>query len=358
MSPVERFIHSLDVSHPCPASKGAGVHQWIYGRACWGRELGLDPTTVAELIRSRMTRPESDPGEVARSVADAYARGGSSARQTADYPLSGAHHVYPPKEDCSYNEEALRMYTIGCPNYVNEDWLQSVSPIPPSRVTPLVFLRHLYQDDESVVLIDHPVAKKPSLIATMRPGGLIESRPFRPPIADKWLSVKRHPLGVWFLAQPVDGLRHEFSNAEGQADYSYRNHLAVTSWRWLVLESDCAPPDLWLKFLACTRLPVAAIYSSGGRGHHGLVRVDAMSKEHWDQRILPRRDAYARVGVDTKIWSAVRLTRLPGCWREEKGRRQELIYLDPSTRPGSVPIIERHPRPLNHDDQRYCIAHP
>jgi hypothetical protein len=57
---------------------------------------------------------------------------------------------------------------------------------------------------------------------------------------------------------------------------------SVTSWRYLLLESDHAPKHLWLPMLVQLQLPIVAIYTSGGNSVHALARVDQPSKAAWD----------------------------------------------------------------------------
>jgi hypothetical protein len=68
---------------------------------------------------------------------------------------------------------------------------------------------------------------------------------------------------------------------------------------------------------------------------HALLRVEAQSKASWDElvrgRLLPR---LVQLGADPQALTAIRLTRLPNCYRGE--RLQELLYLDPS--PDDDPI--------------------
>ena len=94
---------------------------------------------------------------------------------------------------------------------------------------------------------------------------------------------------------------------------------------------------------------------------HALVRVDAKTKTHWDQIVKGTVDHEGRRiseglqpglrwlitnGLDKGVLSAVRLTRLPGCYRHGKvGKRyerpqlQKLLYLNPEASP-------MHPRPI------------
>jgi len=169
--------------------------------------------------------------------------------------------------------------------------------------------------------------------------------------------------GCWFLAQPVDGRYHPNPRSldeEGNPKLSRRSEESVMSWRFLVIESDEAPLGLWLAALAKLPLRIAAIYTSGGRSIHALVRVDAKTKEHWDAikndcfgQHAPAGRFLISNGADKGVLSAVRLTRLPGAWRQGKftkqdGKRvyvkfprpqqQKLLYLNP--RPDATPLVD------------------
>jgi hypothetical protein len=87
----------------------------------------------------------------------------------------------------------------------------------------------------------------------------------------------------------------------------------------LVLESDEVNAQEWLRILVQLPLRIAAIYSSGGESIHSLVRVDAASKADWDTKAGRLEPIVAVLGADAKSITAVRLTRLPGCYREQDG---------------------------------------
>lgn len=162
-------------------------------------------------------------------------------------------------------------------------------------------------------------------------------------------------LGVWFLSQPVDGMWHHSEDGK----WTRRSWRSVTSWRHMVLESDDAPADLYLNWLVQQPLPIVAIYTSAGKSVHALLRFEGLkTKDHWDavrDLVMPY---FSKVGVDWKTLTAVRLTRLPGCYREGKmersmgddgkrveryrryegPRRQELLYLNALAE--AVPIMD------------------
>ena len=153
--------------------------------------------------------------------------------------------------------------------------------------------------------------------------------------------------GMWFLGNPVDGLSHE-NPRTGKP--SRRSEESVTSWRYALLESDSADPSVWLGALAKSSLPIAAIYSSGGRSVHALIRVRGAegdlggpeSKESWDRWARLQKPHLSRLGADPKALTAVRLTRLPQQQRPEKGRLQKLLYVNPM--PFGERLLDKAPR--------------
>jgi hypothetical protein len=150
--------------------------------------------------------------------------------------------------------------------------------------------------------------------------------------------IRSARLGTWWLCQPVSG---EWRANGGK--WSRRSEGNVTSWRMMVLESD--EPGIeqeWLNLLVQLPLRIVALYSSGGRSVHALVRVDLPSKAAWDQLRDFLKPLLTRLGADRGVFSAVRLTRLPGCKRQgrmekdgryvryEEPRLQWLRFLNPA----------------------------
>jgi len=148
--------------------------------------------------------------------------------------------------------------------------------------------------------------------------------------------------GVWFLCQPVTGQYVEAERLRSRsnpAGRSRRCEECVTAWRYALLESDHADPNLWLKVLVQWPLPIAAIYLSGKRSIHVLLQIDAGSKKEWDAIIRKQLEPkMVPFGTCPGSLTAVRLTRLPGCMREETGKIQQLLYLDDE--PDCTPICK------------------
>jgi hypothetical protein len=146
--------------------------------------------------------------------------------------------------------------------------------------------------------------------------------------------------GIWFLSSPVDGSYYQ--NPREENKLSRRSQESITRYPYIVIESDKAPRDLWLRALARLPLPIAMITDSGGISIHSLVRIDAVTKQEWDQKVTTIKPVIVTLGADPGALTAVRLTRLPNCFRAAKNSAQRLLYLDDN--PDQTPILWRRPR--------------
>lgn len=159
--------------------------------------------------------------------------------------------------------------------------------------------------------------------------------------------------GVWFLTAPITGQWEPNPgkrDAQGNLMPGRRHAACCASFPYLVLESDNLPPDVWLKILVQLADPIVAVYTSGGKSVHALVRVAAATPEEFNvikEGYVLRLSA---VGADAAAITPVRLSRLPGCMRHgatgnfgtyvkyDKPRLQELLYLNPAAVHGT-PIL-------------------
>ena len=209
---------------------------------------------------------------------------------------------------------------------IDPQWFAARSPKRPDNRTPASFLHELYAPGEKVIVFDDFESQGQAVWECTPP-------PFDARSLDAFRTGK--PQGVWYLCNPVTG--EYLPNDTGNP--SRRSWQNVTSWRYMVLESDTANPDHWLAALAQLPIPISAIYMSGGKSIHALVRLGAESKEQWDDTADRLRPMLITLGADRKAISAVRLTRLPQCERVEKGRMQTLIYLNGN--PDLCPIADK-----------------
>jgi hypothetical protein len=191
---------------------------------------------------------------------------------------------------------------------VDEEFVKARSPLCPETQTPASFLQRLYRPGERVLVFD-----------AFESQGLHVCECVESPYDARSLDhlVNGFKDGIWFLCNPVDGKWHPNPRLGGKR--SRRSEESVTAWRYMVLESDEAEARDWLAVLVQLPLRIAAIYSSGGRSIHGLVRLDASSKADWDAKARRLKPLMTILGADPGSITAVRLTRLPGCYRMQEG---------------------------------------
>lgn len=117
--------------------------------------------------------------------------------------------------------------------------------------------------------------------------------------------------GAWIRINPMDGA--------GCADSN------VVSFRHALVESDKLPVPAQLALIRSLRLPCAAIVHSGGKSIHAIVRVDAESRNEYNQRVDYLYSILAKHGlpVDKQNRNPSRLSRMPGVVRD--GNPQYLI---------------------------------
>lgn len=225
------------------------------------------------------------------------------------------------------DREKLMAFIHGVPE-IDAPWLRKRSPIDPRGMQPGAFLDALYEPGECVLIFTSQMSQGDFGWCAGRGGFRLSQQrgvkgvPSRLPA--------EAPDGVWYLVQPVTGkwAINAKGSAEGQpAKYTRRSEVNVTAWRYYVLESDELEPALWLRALVALALPIAAIYTSGGRSIHALIKMPVEAKAVWDAVRKQLLQLVCPLGADPAALTAVRLSRLPGCRRG--GKMQELLYLDP-----------------------------
>lgn len=99
----------------------------------------------------------------------------------------------------------------------------------------------------------------------------------------------------------------------------------VTRFDYALAESDSLPLEQQKKLLISSELPIVALVESGGKSVHAIVRVDAKTKQEYDQRVSFLFDWLGKNNfiVDKNNKNPSRLSRLPGA--ERKGNIQRLI---------------------------------
>jgi hypothetical protein len=192
-----------------------------------------------------------------------------------------------------------------------------LSPVRPSdnfRHDAALLIHNLYQPGELVNVVTKYNQNGPKA----NPAGLGETLE-RDALLDR-LATQNAPeslAGAWLRMNPLDG--------QGVADAN------VTSYRFILLESDVIRPDLWLSLMFRVPMPIAALIDSGNKSIHAWLKVDcATSCEYKDtfERIQRHLEP---LGVDKSNKNPSRLSRLPGVVRSIPlpETRQRLLYLNP-----------------------------
>lgn len=315
----------------CPrALSGLGGHNTTFYVACTlVHGFALDPDAALNLLREwnqTCQPPWSEPELIhkIKSAANAthlrprgYLLGGCATKPGAELSWTAKFNVSikpkPTFRPDTLERLAKRTSSIGD----IRDYLATNSPINISKTTSSDFLRHLYPSGcgEAVLLFSDLKSQGQALWDA-------KNNPEMP----------SGPEGVWYLPQPVDGLYHP--NPRNDGKLSRRSEESVTSWRYLVLESDEADEDMWLRVLVQLPLRIVSICESGGRSIHALIRVDAASKLDWDCLVREAKPILVTLGADAGALTAIRLTRLPQAHRG--ARVQKLLYLSPNPDDASI----------------------
>ncbi len=304
--------------------------------------------------RVRCVKASVPDGWFSRNVGRAYEQAGQSAG--GEWKAASVREL---KKKIQFVPAALAKAGVRPAGEVGIRWLCDRSPVSVPECTAGDFLRALYQPGECVVIFD--VFESQGQWMFERESGFVpcavaHSELYRegvPPLSrtgeQRWFCNSAKG-GLWFLANPVSGDWLWFAAATGKPHWSRRFTDCVTSWRFMVVESDVADSGQWLAALVELPLAIAAIYTSGGKSIHALVKLNAGSLEEWNRARAAMLETLVSLGADRGALSAVRLTRLPGCFREGKfdgdewqpfprPKPQRLLFLDPS--PSMRPISTR-----------------
>lgn len=302
-----------------PWERGA-LDQSTWWAALRGATLGVAPSVVLETAAARIKAAGDSPkaAKLNQQIRRAYAYAGAEQQNGA--------WQRPPEARPAFEPDHAAAFAKRVPQSVDVAWVRAHSPVKvPWLLTPAEFLFRVYELGDQVLVFSDYHSQGQTLWQKY-------SWHLDPDELNSF--VYGHLFGVWFLCNPVDG--HSHFN-ERQARMSRRSEESIRSFRYAVLESDCQPLDQWLRILVQLPLPIVSITHSGGKSLHALVMVDANSKVSWDETIRAIKPKLIYLGADVNALTAVRLTRLPNCYRGD--RLQELLYLNRN--PSEEPIWKR-----------------
>jgi hypothetical protein len=303
-----------------PTRPANGVHQWLFKVARILHHFHA-PEEICDILAERVKgcgrtiEPHEITDAVKNSAAYAWDPKQTPAERRAEWCAC-------PVDRIAFNPELAIATAARVPIDITSAWLQEHSPVPVSIPTE-TFLESIYDPDEQAVIFNRYKSQGAGI--------------WRRGVSLAQFARTHWAEGAWFLCNPVDGQYHW--NPRMEKD-SRRSQESVTSFRYAVLECDQKPKEkwlpVWLKILVQLPLAIVAITDSAGKSAHALVRVACDSKDAWDKFKVEYLCPLITLGADDGALSAVRLTRLPQCWRGD--RRQELLYLNPAA--DGTPIYE------------------
>jgi hypothetical protein len=319
------FANSLDWS------EGVTKHQQTYQTFLRAASLGVKPFRAVEIVLGKVLEANGqvDSLGIPRQCRRAYEF--VTGKSTATLPENAIPLVdgsYSKPKPMKFSFDKLKQRTASFEGEISREWLLERSPKRPRSAHE--FLSDLCPAGECVAVLTKFGQREPALI-------------WNHDLSDFGQLASEE--GVFFLPNPVTGSRHLVERLESETNptgETWRSAEAVTDWRYMLLESDLDENEYqgvgveWLKLLALLKAPIVSIVGSGGKSVHALVRVDAASKDDWDQKIRPLKEPLRELGADVGALSAVRLSRLPFCYRN--GILQDLYYCDPKAT--SVPIAQ------------------
>ena len=301
----------------CPTAH-TGVHPWMYRVSRYLHHFHSFEE-IAEILEVRTEKcgRSLEPHEIPDAIKNSWETRWIPGQGQETIQERRAAWLLNPVErpraiTPDFDPEAARAEAAQIDIDITPEWLKAHSPVPVMQSTDQ-YLRTIFTPDEHAIFFNRYKSQ-----------GYVWSRR----LSLEAFSQIKHRDGVWFLCNPTDG--KEYYNPRTKRR-SQRSRESVITWRYAVLECDHEPKEIWwpiwLKILVQLKLRIVSLTTSGGRSVHALVRVDCASKAEWDAfkalHLLP----LVRLGACDGALSAVRLTRLPGCYRGQN--LQELLFLNP-----------------------------
>lgn len=279
----------------------------------------------AEEFNQRKCFPPFSEREKSHKVTEAFKLAGRGdycrAASTMRNGVKKTIHTITPR----VSNKVARRASEKVGKKIDEAWLWWHSPIVPDAMNAESFLKHVFEKGDKVFIANLYNRKRPSVLLT------IEEPSYTPKLAKL---AKKNQKGVWYMTNPITGQW----NGSGK-EQSMRNKESLAAWRNYVFESDVVEESTWLAVVVAMPLPIAAIYRSGNKSIHVLIKINAKSAEEWEQYVEFLKPTLLKLGADKALMHRAQLSRLPQCFRGEEGSLQKLLYLDPN--PDGKKIIEK-----------------
>ena len=131
-----------------------------------------------------------------------------------------------------------------------------------------------------------------------------------------WLSEHPDKWQPYLIPNPLDG--------QGRSDKN------VVRWVYAVAEFDHLPIEKQIAIWLNIALPVAALIYSGGKSIHAWIRVN-VPPAHYNSVYILYEKIIIPLGSDAACRNPARLSRMPGVYRYQTHKTQQVIWLKNST---------------------------
>jgi hypothetical protein len=247
------------------------------------------------------------------------------------HPNAQARH----RPRAAFDPDYLAERAAAISEHIDPAYLEARSQFTCHNRTPAGFLHKLYFPGENVWITANPKSAEGEIWTHVGSNQRFDE-------LDHYCTGCQ---GVWYLTYPISGDLYSIDRCKSKSNpngLSFTTLESSTAWRYLLIETDVAPTALWRKVIVQLPQKIVAIYESGKKGDHVLVRLDAASKADFDAKCSQFDDDLIRLGACPGSLSARRLSRLPNCMRSETGNLQRLLYLSPDA--DGTPICQIPPR--------------
>ena len=188
-------------------------------------------------------------------------------------------------------------------------------PNSESRFSTEEFLRTCFDADDTVCICNEIITDDEGRSRPASKGTYLKR--------DEW--IKSHftaPISSMWTGKEAKGAYVRINPCSDQSGMD----TGVAVFRHVLVEMDEKSKVEQWTILKESNLPFSVIIDSGGKSLHGWVRVDASTKEEWEQRRNIVYQHLDHLGIDPKNKNASRFSRLPGVMRD--GVEQKLIAIN------------------------------
>lgn len=287
---INKHAHADAIAslHPAPEH---GIHTWIFGSACHLAGHGFTAQEIAAALAPRcigLRRPVP-AGEIEEAAASAM-REVAGRADTAHVAPTAAHVSRWPSFDEQLARNAIeRAYHIAPPRWTK----------PP---TVAVAVAALFRPGELVCI-----------------GDTLETADTRP--LEAWLADPAIERAQFVVPSPMSkplGITKEGKESPRCLDNTGPR-------RWLVVEFDnhwSHSQQFALHFHLGGIAPLAAIVHSAGKSCHGWFNVE----NEGANEVRAFFNYAVRLGADPATFTPCQFVRLPGGWRPDKEKQQEIVF--------------------------------